>query len=399
MTAAPGERIGWIDAVRGAGTLATLAIAARWMLHPRAHLLDPNVVSGHTAASRFWWYLTEIAADETGFWLVAIALGAGMAAGRAADSEDGWKRSHYARCALLIAAGSALSTGLWAGDALIVLGMAALFVTATVQDPNARPWAVAAAATAIGAAGAMPWVEGQGLLLLGSRLPHEAVAFGNAGYNAWESEGLRGSLSAATAVRTAQTLDQFETLYPYRMLWQAGGGMLAGIWWQRAGRDYAIGALSAPALTAAGGSLTALAAYHGAAHGYEPVATSVAQSITYTGGAVLAAGVVVGASRRPAETWQTGAGRLLATYGRRSLTGYLAGIISLGAFAQGWAVGLHGQLLADETVALTLVALGVSFGIAAAHRFEDDRQGGAEGALRLAVRLLCGRRRRRSKTR
>ncbi len=392
IPAAPG-RIGWLDAVRGAGTLAALTVAARWLLHPRAHLLDPDVPEGHTPASRAWWLATETLADETGVWLLAAAMGAALAAGREQDPGPGWRRTHCARAAALAVLGAAVAVGLWPGGILLPFGLVALLLTRAAEDRESPPWGVAALAAGIGLAGGLPWNDGQGLLLLGSRLPHEPVTFGSADYNAWETAGYAGSWAAATAVRLSQLLDQLETIYPFRLIWQAGAGMLAGIWWQREGRHARLHPAAPPLLAAAGLVLTGGAAWAGAASGHDPWAVSLWQAATYAGGALLAAAAVAAATHAPRRLWARGPGGWAAACGRRSLTAALTATLGLAAFAQGWGFGLHGRLGAEETVAATMLAIGIGAAAANLCDHRAGRGGGAEGALRLAVRLLAGRRR------
>ena len=87
----PRPRLDELDFLRGAALLAGLPIAARWILHPRAHLFDATVAE-QTPAGMLWWHLTETVCDETWIWLLAAVFGAGLAAAR--DSDPEWRRSH-----------------------------------------------------------------------------------------------------------------------------------------------------------------------------------------------------------------------------------------------------------------------------------------------------------------
>ena len=386
------ERIGWVDAIRGAGTIAVLTIAARWILHPRAHLMDPTVVRDPTPTSTLWWTATDTVADETGIWLMAIAAGVGLAAAREQDPGAGWRNSYYSRAALITVLGAAWSLGVWAGDILLGAGLVMLFIGATVQDRTVKPWGIAIIAGLIGAIAGLPWADGQGLLLLDSRLPHEAVTLGSSEYNAWETAGYREGFGTTVQIRATQVVDQLETIYPYRVLWQLAAGMTAGIWWYRHADEIDVGASTPAAIGLAGIACCGAATYYGTRSGYDARTLAIAQTATYVGGAALAASATITASRCREHVWNRGAGGFLAAYGRRSLTAYLAATAMLAATAQGWGLRVHSRLDAEETIAVTILSIGISVGIAGMYLHRKSRNGGAEGALRLATRLLAGRR-------
>ena len=395
MTTRTGEgpgRLPAIDGLRGLGTLAAIPIAARWLLQPRAHLLDPTVIE-QSAGSLAWWHLTEVLCDETWLWLLAGAFGCALAAARAEDDSDGWRRTHYSRMGLLIAAGLGWSLLVWPGDILLLLGLTGLMITGAVDDLTAAPIKVGVAAGVAAIVASLAMTDGQGLLLMSPRLPNEAVSLGNVNYNDWETRMYTGDRNSTVSVRWQQTTDLWSRVYPARGLWQCGAAMLLGIWWYRRGRQRSYPAGVAGALIGAGLLYTSMATFQSARNGHEDLMVTVMQNGTYAGGAFTAAGLFVWTAGTPDAAWTSGIRCWLATAGRHSLTLYLLATFVLSAFAHGWGLGLHGATNGDQGVALVLGVLGLTGGVITIARHHGDVNG-IEGSLRTLTRVLAGRRRR-----
>ena len=314
-----GERVAGLDALRGAATLAGIPIAARWILHPRAHAFDPTVVEAQTAASIAWWHLSEVLADETWLWLLAGAFGMGLAAARGRDPSSAWVRTHYARMAVLIAIGLAWSLLVWPGDVLVLLGLTGLMITGAVTDRDCLPWRLGIGTGAAAIAASLALADGTGPLLMSGRLPNQPAEIGSASYNAWETRMYKGDANEGFTVRGQQMGDLWSRMYPARMLWQCASAMLLGIWWFRAGRHRRWRKGTAWALGTVGLLYTAVATWRSHAAAFDDLVVTTLQNGTYVGGALLAAGLAVALTGHDAG--MGGAGRRwLATAGRHSLT-------------------------------------------------------------------------------
>ena len=380
-----------MDALRGAAVLGTIALAARGILQPQANVYDPTVAGTLTPAAWAWWALVETFADETAVWLLAAVFGMALAAARENASDATWARQYRARLCTLGAVGVVVALAAWPGDLLALLALTGLLVGGAVQDRECRPLAVGVGAACVGAIGGVGWVDGQGPLLLGTRLPHEAVSLGAPDYNAWESALYGGSVADGIRVRWTQLLENLRTIHAYRTVWQIGGATLLGIWWYRAGRHR--GWTPGTALMAAmvGTVYSGMAVYMGTDAGFDDRALTTWQTGTYVGGALIAAGAILAATGASERTWNRTFGQWLRRCGRNSLTLYAASITTLCWMAHGWGRGLHGALDAEQTVAATVMVLALTAGLGEVLKTEPVPIG-AEQAWRLSVRLCTGRR-------
>ena len=388
-----GDRLPALDCLRGAGTLAAIPIAARWLLHPRAHLLDPTLVE-QTTASMAWWHLTEVFCDETWLWLIAGAFGAALAAARAGDDSQGWRRTHYTRMGILVAVGLAWNVLVWPGDILLLLGLTGLMITGAVDDIKCEPLKVGLAAGAGAILASLALSDGQGLLLMSSRLPHEAATLGSADYNAWETRMYIGEWSASIRVRWEQTTELWSRVYPARALWQCGSAMLLGIWWYRRGRHQRWRRRATAGLIGTGLLYTTVATLRSAGSGYDELVVTVLQNGTYAGGAFITAGLFIWTARTPEARWTSGIRCWLATAGRHSLTLYVTATLVLSALAHGWGLGLHGSTTGDQQIAIVLAVLGLTGGMTTISQHHGDSNG-IERSLRTLTRIVAGRRKRR----
>ena len=380
MTAGSGERLAWLDAVRGAAVLGIIPLNARWLLHPRAHYTDPAAAGEPGAIGWTWWAATTITLDETTLWVLSAAFGAALAATRDTTQEAGWTARHRARLATLGALGLAQSLLVWPGDILLPYAITALLLSGAVADRQCKPRTLA-----IGAA-VMPLVAAAAGITMSD--PDSAHAGAGAAYAEWESGAYAGDFRAAVGARWLQLQDQIGQTYPYRVLWQTAAAMLAGVWWHRAGREHATRA-GCGALAAGGLALTTGAVAVVTASGYEPHAITTARSILYAGGALLAATTLRWASSAPQATWETRTGSALRAIGRRSLSVYLGANITLAAIAQGWGMGLHGRLNEEATIGVVVTTTAAAAALAGRGN-PNTATGPAERAWRLATRLLAG---------
>lgn len=392
--AAP-ARLDWIDGLRGAAVLGSIALAARAILQPQANVYDPTVAGPLTPAAWAWWALVETFADETAVWLLAAVFGMALAAARETAEDGEWPAQYRARLCTLGAAGLAFALSTWPGDLLGLLALSGLLVGGAVGDRECRPLWIGVGAGCVGAIGGLGWIDGQGPLLLGPRLPHEAVSLGSAEYNTWETALYGGSLADGVRIRWAQLLDRLRTVHAYRTLWQVGGATLLGVWWYRAGRHRQWARGTAPLAGIVGSVYTGGAVYMGTISGFDDRTLTTWQTATYVGGAFLASGAVLAATNARDAAWKRAAGRWLRQCGRNSLTLYVASVATLCWIAHGWGRGLHGLLDPEQTVAATVMVLALTAGLGEVLK-SRPMPVGAEQAWRLAVRICTGRRPRRA---
>ncbi len=392
-----GERLPWLDGLRGAAVLAIIPLNARWLLHPRAAYTDPTVIGELDWLSWTWWWCVETAFDETTLWLLAGVFGIALAAARERDDDPGWTRRHRARLAALGATGLLQALLVWPGDILLPYAVTAVLISGAVRDRRCRPWMLAAAAAAVPPAATIWAIHADAEALRAAGPLGGPYTAWTADYNAWESSLYGGSLRASLEVKWAQTKDALSGTLPTGTLWQAAAAMLAGLWWYRAGRHRTVEPATAGSVAAAGALITAAAAGQTARSGFDHLTTGVGQEITYIGGALLALGTVMAATRLPADAWTTPTGTWLRSCGRRSLSIYVIANITLAAVAQGWGLGLHGRLDHRGTIAVTALVAVMCAGFGLWTRNVRHDTGGPEGIWRLSTRLLAsGRPRRRT---
>ena len=395
------ERIPWVDALRGATVLAIIPLNARWILHPLDAYHDPSLQGPPGPLAWLWWAIPELLFDHSTLFVLAAVFGVSLSAARAADSDPGWTRRHRARLFLLGAAGFAHGALIWPGDILYPYALTALMLSGAVRqiedDSNALAW-LAATAAAI-----PPVVVLAGLYLTISEYkatgvdPETAYLLATPDYRVWESALYAGPFRESLEVKWAQWIRQITTMLGAWTLWHAGAGMLAGIWWHRRGRHACNNPHLPEALAATGLALTGTALWIATANHYHPITLSWTNAVTYTGGALLAAAAVVAFTRTSPGTWKTPAGRWLRACGQASLSIYLLASLLLAGIAQGWGLGLHGQLTPEQTAATTLAVIAVLSWCAARCIGPDRRRPPAERLWRLGTRLLSGGRPRRER--
>ena len=373
-------RLAWLDAARGAAVLGIVPLNARWILHPRAYYTDPSAGGDPSAADWIVWAATTITLDETTLWLLAAVFGASLAAAREQESDATWRTRHYARLLTLALMGTAQSLLVWPGDILLPYALTALLISGAVADRECRPGALAAGAAAI------PLVLAITMTSVGSQGEHAGA---EAAYAEWETGAYTGGFGAAVGARWLQLAEQLTGTYPYRVLWQTAAAMLGGMWWYRARRSTKIVPAQLAMLAVAGASLTTGGVALLTGTGYEPAMMASCRALIYAGGGALAAAALLAAARAPAETWRNGIGAALTATGRRSLSVYLGANVALAAIAQGWGMGLHGQLSGTQTAAASAAVVGAAL-LLAKQGGAEAGSGPAERAWRLAIRLFAG---------
>ena len=388
------ERIRWLDALRGAAVLAIVPLNARWLLHPADAYHDPSLQGPPGVLGWLWWAVPELLFDHTTLFVLAAVFGVSLSAARAADAGPGWTRRHRARLALLGGLGFAHGALIWPGDILFPYALTAVLLTGAVReaedDSNGLAW------LALTAAALPPALVLWGLHATISDFeaarvdPHAAYALATPEFRAWESGLYAGPFGDSLEVKWMQWNRQITGTFAFWTLWHAGAGMLAGIWWHRRGQHVCKERYLPEALAATGLGLTGASVWMATANAYHPITLSVTNTITYTGGALLAAAAVVTFTRSGKAAWNTAAGRWLCACGQASLSIYLCTNMLLAGVAQGWGLGLHGQLTPDQTAATTLAAMTVA-------AWSTTRCVGPHGELppaerlwRLGTRLLSG---------
>ena len=395
----PAERIRWLDALRGAAVLAIVPLNARWILHPADAYHDPSLHGPPGVLAWLWWAVPELLFDHSTLFVLAAVFGVSLSAGRSMDTDPGWTRRHRARLFLLGAIGFAHGTLVWPGDILFPYALTALLLSGAVRqiedESNGLAWLALAAA-------ALPPV----LVLWGLRMtisdfeaagvdPETAYALATPEFRAWESGLYAGPFRESLEVKWMQWSRQITSTLGFWTLWHAGAGMLAGVWWHRRGQRVCTQAHLPQALAATGLALTGASLWIATADGYHPITLSRTNAVTYAGGALLAAAAVAAFTRTKPATWNTPAGQWLVACGRASLSIYLFANLLLAAIAQGWGLGLHGQLTGEQTAATTLAVITVAAWAAIRCGGPGRGRPPAERAWRLGVRLLSGGRPRR----
>ena len=393
------DRIAWVDALRGLAVLAIIPLNARWILHPRDAYHDPSLQGWPDAIGWLWWAVPELLFDHSTLFALAAVFGISLSAARAADAEPGWARRHRARLILLGSIGFAHGALVWPGDILFPYAVTALLLTGAVRDTDATSNGLAWIALLTAA---IPPALGLSLLytvLSGYEAAgvdgHEVYVLATPDYRAWESGLYTAPLLQSLEVKWAQWSDQITETFGSATLWHAAAGMLAGVWWHRRGRRLTLNPALAEVLCVAGLALTTAALVLAVRGHYHAVALTIGNWITYAGGALLAAGAVVAFTNADPRRWNTPAGAWLRSCGRSSLSIYLLANLALAGIAQGWGLGLHGQLSADETAAATLAVIGVAAWYGKAQLATTRSRPRAEEAWRLGTRLLSGGPRRR----
>ena len=394
------ERIPWVDALRGAAVLAIVPLNARWILHPADAYHDPSLQGPPGALAWLWWAIPELLFDHSTLFILAAVFGISLSAARAADSDPGWTRRHRARLILLGAAGFAHGVLIWPGDILYPYALTALLLSGAVRQiedgSNALAWLATTAA-------AIPPV----LMLSSLHVtlgnyeatgvdPNTAYVLATPDYRTWESTLYAGPFRESLQVKWAQWSTQTTTMFVTWTLWHAAAGMLAGLWWHRRGQHACNDPHLPRALAATGLALTSAALWIATANHYHPITLSWTNSVTYAGGALLAAAAVIAFTRASPDVWETPAGRWLRACGQASLSIYLLANLLLAGIAQGWGLGLHGRLSPEQTAATTLAVIAV-LSWCAARVGPDRRRPPAEQLWRLGTRLLSGGRPRRER--
>ena len=387
-------RIRWLDALRGAAVLAIVPLNARWLLHPADAYHDPSLQGPPGLLAWLWWAVPELLFDHSTLFVLAAVFGVALSAARAADADPGWTRRHRARLLLLGALGFAHGALIWPGDILFPYAVTALLLSGAVRqvedDSNALAWLALVAA-------ALPPV----LVLWGLHMTisefgaagvdaHAAYTLATPEFRAWESGLYAGSFRDSLEVKWMQWNRQITTTFGFSTLWHAAAGMLAGLWWHRRGQHVCKERYLPEALAGTGLALTGASVWIATANAYHPITLSVTNASTYAGGGLLAAAAMVAFTRAAAATWETPSGQWLRACGQASLTIYLLANLLLAAVAQGWGLGLHGQLTPEQSAATTLATMAVAAWYAVRWVGPDSRLPPAERLWRLGTRLLSG---------
>ena len=376
------RRLGWIDALRGLGVIGGIAIGARWLLGPMAgyHGVSASGNGTTTTAEWIWWTATTLPVQHTGLFLIGAAYGAGAAAGLAAATDsEAFGRSHRGRLVVLIGLGLLHGSLLWPGDTLLAIGLTGLLVSGTVESQTERPGGTALTMAAIGGVIAIALLAGTGREVKGSGFEEQREV--RSAYAARESAAYRGSFSEGLRTKRRQMWIQTLWNYVQHTLWPLAAGMLGGTWWYRRGRHHRPERWSAARLAASGIALKVTGATVLAATASSAAGVAAWTVLSYGGGGLLAAGLVVGATHAGENCWRRGPGAVAAAAGRNSLSLYLGASLVLGATAQGWGAGLHGTLTPAGAAAMTAAFLAAA-AAAAAHTDAAGRRAPAEQALR-----------------
>lgn len=388
------QRMRWLDALRGSAVLAIIPLNARWLLHPTDAYHDPSLHGPPDALAWLWWAVSELLFDHSTLFALAVVFGVSLAAARAADSDPGWTRRHRARLLLLGTLGFAHGALVWPGDILYHYAITALLLTGAVRearpDSNVLAWVALTAAAIPPALGLASLHEVLGGYAAAGLDPRETYALATPEYRAWESNLYAASFTASLEIKWAQWSNQITTTFGTSTLWHAAAGMLAGVWWHRRGHRRRIHPNTPQALATAGLALTGTALTLATRSGYDPVTLTTTNWMTYAGGALLSAAVVVGFTRAEARRWETPIGEWLQACGRASLSIYLLSSVLLAAVAQGWGLGLHGKLDPHQTAAVTLTVMTVTACLGLTRQGHDDPAPPVEQAWRLGTRLLAG---------
>ena len=395
-----GERIQWIDALRGAAVLGIIPLNARWILHPTDAYHDPSLQGPPGMLAWLWWAIPELLLDHSTLFVLAAVFGMSLSVARAADSDPGWTQRHRTRLLLLATAGFAHGALIWPGDILFTYALTALLLTGAIrqtEDETNTLFRLAVVAAALPPAIALWALQAtlEGYEAAGVD-PRSAYVLATPEFRAWESSLYAGTFTDSLEVKWTQWRMQATTTMGVWTLWHAAAGMLAGIWWHRRGRHAHRNSPYLPeTLGAAGLGLTGASMWIATADAYHPITLAWTNWITYAGGALLAAAAVVAFTRTGPETWSTPTGRALRACGRSSLSVYLFTNLILAAVAQGWGLGLHGRLTPEQTAATTLAVAAALAWCAIRYSGPDGTRPPAEQAWRLATRLLSGGRPRR----
>ncbi len=388
------ERIPWVDALRGTAVLAIIPLNARWLLHPVDAYHDPSLQGPPDAIAWTFWAIPELLFDHSTLFTLAAVFGISLSAARAADSDPGWTRRHRARLLLLGTLGFAHGALIWPGDILYPYALTALLLTGAVRDTN--PTSNALAWIALACAAIPPAISLSNLHLTLSGYaaagidPADAYTLATPDYRAWESGLYSSSFTASLEVKWQQWVDQITDGFVFANLWHVAGGMLAGIWWHRRGHRLKLNPAIPEALATAGLALTGTALVLATRAGYDAVTLAATNWITYAGGALLTAGAATAFTRARPGCWTTPVGAWLCACGRSSLSIYLLASLLLAAIAQGWGLGLHGQLNPRQTAAITVCVMAVAAWFGSTRMRRTHQAPPLEQACRLGTRLLSG---------
>ena len=388
------DRIEWLDALRGAAVLGIIPLNARWLLHPQGAYFVPALEAEPGWIAWLWWAWPELLLDHSTLFALSAVFGISLALSRDRAGDTGWRRRHVSRLVVLGAFGFAHGALLWPGDILYPYALTALILTASVGDRKTGAgglgWVALALATAPlvidGTATAISidyygWTDNEAIRAYEARSNEAQIE---------ESAAYTGTFAQAQAMRWEQWTRQITTVWALATVWTVAGGMLAGLWWWRRGRHLRLPARTVPAIMSTGLALTSTSIIVNTVTGWHPTAITLGEGVTYIGGILLTAGAVVWCSRQDAHRWTTPAGKILRGCGQASLSIYLTANVACAAVAQGWGLGLHGELPPEQTAATVsavmilcaLIGLGQS---GTADRLLPER------AWRAASRALSGR--------
>ena len=350
-----GERLEWLDRVRGLALLALIPVSMRWWMHPRDTKLHPWLADSVDGLAWAWWVATDGLLHGTPVIVLGLVCGYALALHddrhAAAGTPHGQRLARQvARTAGLITIGTLVGTLLWAGELLTVTGIVLLACwepRGVRQALDPRIWSAAILAGAL-----LPAV---GEVLLWSLTPADQQAawrWGTAdpGYLSWEETKFLASWSDGQEVRMAQWRTAwgagpgaFAALTPLATLATVWGAIQGGVWFER--RDPGWNAWTDPALGLVGLMLTFGAAALTALAGFGGPAVVAAQVMTQAGAFGLAVFAFTAAAYDRSGPWvRSAAAAPAGAIGRAPVTVYIVTTAAAIALSHSWGGQLHGRL-------------------------------------------------------
>lgn len=366
------ERIGSLDTLRGFAVLGILVLNIQSYAMIHAAYFFPTAFGDLNGANYWVWYLSDLLFNQKFITIFSMLFGAGIVLmdERARAAGRGFAALHYSRMGVLLVIGLIHAYLLWDGDILVSYALCGLIVFLFRRLRPGRLFVF----------GSLALLIGSGLSCLGGWSaqfwpPEVLEEFGqdwrpSAEQIAAELANWRSGWQGEFAERIPAAVAMHVTVFPFFMLWRAGGCMLLGMALFRWGlfsarvsdRTYA---LLIAAAVLIGLPLTAWGTRRQFAADWEPVYSFfVASQYGYWSSILVALGWVSGVMlicRR--GLWRVLRSRLAAT-GRMALTNYLMQTVICTTIFYGHGCGLIGQVSrlgqAGIVAAIWILQLGYS---------------------------------------
>lgn len=361
-----GERVEWLDRLRGLALLATVPVAMRWWMHPRDTMAHPWLADPVDGLAWGWWILTDGLFQGTPVLVLGMICGYALVLRDRQGRREGMSLRRRrvrqgVRAVILAVVGCLVASLLWAGE---LLTMTAVVLLVSGEPARGRTSITPAIwLTAAGVGAALPALTEVMLWAMTPVVERDAWTWAatSPGFLAWEEAKMLASWRDAQEVRLSQWATEwgqgpgmFAALKPIGTLATVWAAVQAGVWFGRS--EPAWNAWRDPALGFTGTLLTFGACALLAGTGFEGPAVPIAQTMSRSGAFLLALFALTVALHQHAGDWFADprlapAGRI----GRIPVSFHLATVTTAIAMSHSWGGQLHSSLPHEGMLALTVL--------------------------------------------